>query len=169
MREGRLGHRLMERASRETDDADAEGSRAKRPKGSASESPLQDSAPSSPPRGTTSAGKSLTPTSIGRLHSSARLWSPAASRAEGETGDSPAVSRQPSLQAPAFAHRTLSAEGPEEEGEDFLEESVIRVGNGYQALVPKHQPCEEEEDALVACVGELLHAVCIEPVHRACA
>lgn len=68
------------------------------------------------------------------------------------------MSRQPSLQAPAFAHRTLSAEGPEEEGEDFLEESVIRVGNGYQALVPKHQPCEEEEDALVACVGELLHA-----------
>ena len=171
MREGRLGHRLMERASRETQDDDEGASRAKRQKGSASQSSPDDSpthAPGSPLRvGTTTAGKSLTPTSIGRQHSSARLWSPAAPRTEGEPGDSPTVSRQPSLQPPAFAHRTLSGggggggggggAGEEEEGETFLleEESVIRVGTGYQAHVPKYQPpvsvSEEEEEALAEC------------------
>eukprot|EP00964_Phaeocystis_antarctica_P047818 scaffold27687_cov38-Phaeocystis_antarctica.AAC.4 len=169
MREGRLGHRLMERASRETQDDDEGASRAKRQKGSASQSSPDDSpthAPGSPLRvGITTAGKSLTPTSIGRQHSSARLWSPAAPRTEGEPGDSPTVSRQPSLQPPAFAHRTLSGggggggggAGEEEEGETFLleEESVIRVGTGYQAHVPKYAPpvsvSEEEEEALAEC------------------
>ena len=162
MRDGRLGHRVMERASRETHDEGA--SRAKRQKGSTSQSSPDDSphAPSSPLRGAATAGKTLTPTSVGRQHSSARLWSPAAPRAQGESGDSPNVSRQPSLLQPV--HRTLSGgcgeEGgaEEEEGGGYeIEESVIRVGTGYQAHVPKYQPpvsvSEEEEDALAECAA----------------
>ena len=101
MREGRLGHRITDRASQETQEDDDDASRAKRQKSSTSQL-------ASPHRGTSSAGKSLTPSSVGRQHSSARLWSPAAPRAEGQ-GGSPSVSRQPSLQPKAF--RTLSGEG----------------------------------------------------------
>ena len=166
MREGRLGHRITDRASQETQEDDDDASRAKRQKSSTSQL-------ASPLRGTSSAGKSLTPTSVGRQHSSARLWSPAAPRADGQ-GGSPSVSRQPSLQPKAF--RTLSGEGggggggaggdggaEAEEGQDYeVEESVIRVGAGYQAEVPQYQPpvrvSANEEEALHECVGELLHA-----------
>ena len=167
MREGQLGHRLMERDSQETHDEGA--SRAKLQKGSTSQSAPGNLSHGSPLRGVTTAGKSLTPTSVGRQHSSARLWSPAAPRAEGEPGDSPTVSRQPSLHPPAFAHRTLSGGGgtggdggaEEEETQGFeIEESVIRVGTGYQAHVPKYQPpvsvSEEEEVALAECAAQPL-------------
>jgi hypothetical protein len=171
MREGRLGHRIMDRAFQETQEDDDDTSRAKRQKSSTSQ-------PASPLRGTNSAGKSLTPTSIGRQHSSARLWSPAAPRAEGQ-GGSPSVSRQPSLQPKAF--RTLSGEGgggggglggdggaEAEEGQEYeVEESVIRVGAGYQAEVPQYQPpvrvSVNEEEAIIECVGELLHAGVLVP------
>ena len=167
MREGRLGHRITDRASQETQEDDDDASRAKRQKSSPSQL-------ASPHRGTSSAGKSLTPSSVGRQHSSARLWSPAAPRADSQ-GGSPSVSRQPSLQPKAF--RTLSGEGgggsgggaggdgeaeAEEEQDYEVEESVIRVGAGYQAEVPQYQPpvrvSANEEEALHECVGELLHA-----------